>query len=122
MRYFNTGPLPFFFGMATSEKEFDRGCKRLGVGKIDFSEKDACTHSFQNTKTGGLTCIVCIDGKGVKKHSRSQVAALLAHEATHVWQLVCEHMVEPSPGKEIEAYSIQWMTQLMIERLEEVSG
>ena len=123
MRYFNTGPLPFFFAMATSESEFIRGCKRLGLKEIpEFIGKDACMHSFTNNESGGLVCVVCIDSEEAKKRSHSQVAALLAHEATHVWQAICENMGEDSPGKEIEAYAIQWMTQSLIDHLERVQS
>jgi len=122
MKYFNTGPLPFYFAMAISEKEFDKGCRRLGIEKQIFATKDACMHSFENKETGGLVCVVCIDAEKAKERSAPQIAALLAHEATHMWQAVCENMGESAPGREIEAYSIQWMTQVMLEHLEEAGA
>lgn len=39
--------------------------------------------------------------------SSIDVAALLVHEAMHVWQAFCEHVGEKSPSDEFEAYSIQ---------------
>jgi hypothetical protein len=45
-----------------------------------------------------------------------QVAALLVHEAVHVWQLFRESIGEHGPSKEFEAYSIQAISQRLMER------
>jgi len=122
MKYFNTGPLPFFLAMATSPKEFDRGCKRLGVTPPPFAAYDAAMHEFRNTTTNGLVCVVCIDASKAKKYTQIQIHSLLTHEAVHVWQALCDSMGEEAPGREVEAYSIQWMTQCLAEHLKEVIG
>jgi hypothetical protein len=51
------------------------------------------------------------------------VAGLLVHEAVHIWQEHCERIGEDSPGRETEAYSIQWISQqLFWEYVRQVSG
>jgi hypothetical protein len=121
MKYFPTGPLPFYFAMATSKRQFEKGCEKLGISPApDFlcNGAGATMHSFCNTFNNGLVCVVCIDKKSTKEYSDIQIHALLAHEAVHVWQQVKENMGEDAPGHEIEAYTIQWMMQCMAEHLE----
>jgi hypothetical protein len=81
----------------------------------------ACTHSFDNVK-GSVACIVGLDLERCAEEEPIDVAALLVHEAVHVWQ-----QAEKKAGKlgcfgdEGEAYAIQNIsTRLMtayVERL-----
>ena len=50
-----------------------------------------------------------------KDTSDPQVVGLIAHEATHVWQQYADHIGESFPGREQEAYAIQWVTQTLYE-------
>lgn len=65
---------------------------------------DATTHLVEN-QDHGLAAVVCVGD--VSRRSPVGVAALLVHEAVHVWQAFCEHSGEKSPSDEFEAYSIQ---------------
>lgn len=65
---------------------------------------DATTHVLENQEHG-LAAVVCLGDVG--QRSPVDVAALLVHEAVHVWQAFCEHIGEKSPSNEFEAYSIQ---------------
>lgn len=65
---------------------------------------DATTHLLEN-RDRGLVAVVCLGD--VSRRSPVDVAALLVHEAVHVWQAFCEGIGEKSPSDEFEAYSIQ---------------
>jgi hypothetical protein len=40
---------------------------------------------------------------------------MLVHEAVHVWQFHCENIGEREPSIEFEAYSIQAVSQFLME-------
>lgn len=70
----------------------------------------ALTHTY-NHHTGEIACIVCL---AKKPKDVVDLAAIVAHEATHVWQRFCQHIGESKPGMETEAYAIQYIVwQLM---------
>lgn len=74
---------------------------------------DATTHFFvDDNKT---TCVVCLpdtNRKG-KEQTPIQIAAMLAHEAVHIWQ---EYERKLSRDDlEFEAYTIQIITQRLLE-------
>ena len=45
-----------------------------------------------------------------------QIAAILVHEAVHVFQYHCEYLGETAPSKEFEAYSIQHISQALMQK------
>jgi hypothetical protein len=74
----------------------------------------ATTHVLQNP-AGDLTCVVCL-APVPKKTTYEQVAALLIHEAVHVWQHYRDDVLrEPKPCSELEAYTIQRIAQNLLE-------
>jgi len=108
---------PLYFGLCTSEKMFHKELKKLGVPGntwplfISNVWNGATTHFFESDK--GKTCaLVCIrDVEGV---TGIEMAALLVHEAVHIWQAIKENYGETNPSDEFEAYSIQHISgQLM---------
>ena len=44
-----------------------------------------------------------------------QIAAILAHEAVHIWQLIRREIGEDKPGDEGEAYAVQHITQELLQ-------
>ena len=62
----------------------------------------ACTHTWASDDR--LACIVCLDPRpgldGI------DVCGILAHEAVHVFQQLCDSIGESRPSVEFEAYSI----------------
>ncbi len=61
----------------------------------------------------GTCAIVCVRPRG--KRSRAQYAALIAHEAVHIWQRIRLELGEDSPSSEFEAYSVQSICQRLFE-------
>lgn len=119
IQYFSLAPFPLHAGIAFNKNDFDRELKRLGISETDYlahSNAAATTHIFERRKPNhGTACIITLDMPHAKKRSISQVAALLAHEATHVWQACEDCMGEKNAGAEVEAYFIQWVTQCAVD-------
>jgi hypothetical protein len=73
---------------------------------------DATTHSLENT-LGEMVCIVTI--RVIAGEDPVAVAAMLVHEAVHVWQRWRASIGEHAPSKEFEAYSIQIISQRLMQ-------
>ena len=96
-----------FLTLCLSEQQYLSAVKHLKVANPSpwLSDKHAaCVHTFDN-KEGGVACVVCL--AVVPDASPINVAASLAHEAVHVWQVCRKDMGEQNAGDEIEAYAIQ---------------
>lgn len=109
---------PYHIGLCKSAAAFDAELKRLKVPKGErpafvFTGAAATAHSFESSK-GKLCAIVCIaePDKGINRH---QINALLVHEAMHVWRWIRENINEASPSAEFEAYSMQHISQALME-------
>jgi len=108
----------FKFGFCPSEKAWVRELKRLGVPLRDVSYPDshACMTPFGKNDSHDACSIVTITDEAVNFHPAA-VVGLLAHEATHVWQSVCDYMDQRRPTGnhcEFEAYAIQSITQQLV--------
>lgn len=66
----------------------------------------ACVHSY-NDANGDLVCIVGINLSACSQMDGIGIAALLAHEAVHIWQRVRERLGPGDLGCEMEAYAVQ---------------
>ena len=111
-----------YFTLCTDERQFKRLRKHLKVAKRGWPafvlnwHSDATTHFFENQSNRSKSIIVCLrnfDGK-----TAPQVAAMLCHEAVHIWQATCEDFGEVAPSKELEAYAVQNLTQRLLEEFE----
>ena len=100
-----------YLALVTTQEEFVEALKDIECA--DYTDLfvpngwPACTHSFDNVK-GSVACIVGLDLERCAEEDPIDVAALLVHEAVHVWQ-----HAEKKAGKlgcfgdEGEAYAIQ---------------
>lgn len=109
-----TGP---YLGLATTEVQFHKAMRHCKVARENWpawvSEgADATTHTFAN-KDGNTACMVCIRPR--EGHTPIKIAAILVHEAVHVWQEHCERIGERNPSPEFEAYSIQAISQRLMQ-------
>lgn len=103
-----------YFCLCLSEKEYNQA-----LDHIDFKgerepwvleDKDASVHFLRNGRKS--IRIVCL--QDIPEMPLPSVYALLVHEAVHIWQDLCKDLNESDPGREIEAYSIQHLSQQLI--------
>ncbi len=106
--YFNMGPWIVYIGFTQDAKAFAKEQQRLGIPEAERSciLHDATTHVYECD--GVMTIIITLRAT---EHPIEQVAGLLAHEATHAAQFLWERCGEREPGKEAEAYIVQYITQ-----------
>ena len=118
VEYFDAGQWPIHIGFTASEKAFKRELKRLQCEDTNFLNSDhasATTH-FLDGSEGSFCAIICLGS--CDNYDMSQVAALLAHEATHVAQRLWRRIGEHEPGDEAEAYLVQFITQQCLNELD----
>lgn len=85
--------------------------RRLGcTGEPYPDSAGRCTTFEKKDGIGGLTIIVTL-GPAAEHATELEIAGLICHEATHVWQYVRENMGETDPSKEFEAYAMQAIFQ-----------
>lgn len=72
----------------------------------------ATTHHYTNPY-GRRACIVCLSDEATIRDP-VEVAALLVHEAVHVWQEHCRSINDFNPGHEQEAYAIQYVSETLM--------
>ncbi len=65
---------------------------------------------------------MCLVTVGSEKGSPIAIAALLAHEAVHIYEAVLQQMNEETPGSEFHAYSIQEIFQNLVMAYEQTRG
>lgn len=104
-----------YLGLATKEAQFREAMKHCKVpagqwGLWVSEGAGATTHTMRNPR-GEMVCVVCIKAEGL---TSIQTAALLVHEAVHVWQRWRDSIGEEAPSKEFEAYSIQAISQRLM--------
>ena len=104
------------FCMVTSQKEFERVCKKIGLpdqgNPYVRDEWNASTHWW--SRGAELICIVGFNLEKSKSMGPIDIAALLTHEAVHVWQQA-ERAIGDVTCDEMEAYAIQNISRELME-------
>lgn len=106
---------PFYYGLCTSEKAFDREMKKMKIPARQwprFPEPGKAKVSFFDR--GGDEQAVIVSIGDVAGLATEQVYALLVHEAVHIWQHLCEVIQEDRPSSEFSAYGIQMLSQQLM--------
>jgi hypothetical protein len=107
-----------YLALVLSSEEFHRALDHCRIPKADRAswmktEHSNATSTYLENPDGELVCVVALRVKeGV---TGVQIAALLVHEAVHVWQQFCERIGEDKPSAEFEAYSIQSIAQALMQ-------
>lgn len=114
-------PPPPYVCLVKDAKTFRRQCIRVGCKEIPlYPDTSAARTWFMHNGTGGLCAFVCLNMAKIKGHNRTEVYCLLVHEAVHVCQEWMDDIGEDKPGKEQEAYAIQWISAKLINAWEEI--
>lgn len=102
--------------LCLNKKDYLRQVKSMGVHQPrDFpTGKTAASMHGMRDKEGAMACIVCLPQAVGENWEPVQVAALLVHEAVHVWQAFVEDIGESDPSDEFMAYSIQSISQRLM--------
>lgn len=119
VHYIDMGPWPVNVAFTQDEEAFKAEVHRLGFEDgpdlIPGYGGNAGTH---RVPTSPITFIITMQ-PDVRKYRFSQIAGLLAHEATHVMRWFFKSIGEKKPGAEAEAYFVQWLTQGCLDIVEE---
>lgn len=115
--YFDALYWPGYFCFAPDEKSWKAEHKRLGHPNEPYPTADGRCQILQ--KDGKALCIVTVAPNVDEKCDAIQIAALLTHEAVHVWQAMRDAMGERNPGVEQEAYSVMHITQCLLNAYQE---
>lgn len=100
---------PVYYGFCPSKRAWVREMKRFGHPTEPYPTNDGCATTFVNK--GKTSIIVTLGDKSEERQTRVEIAGLLCHEATHVWQEVRRAIGEREPSIEFEAYSVQAIFQ-----------
>jgi len=106
------GQWPAHVGFTQNEVNFRNELQRLKVTddgiNFDTDTSAAITHRLVSDR-GGFTLIITMPMN--PRLEQEQNAALIAHEATHVADMIFERYGEREPGLECRAYLVQYITQ-----------
>lgn len=107
---------PVYIGFCPSPEAWRREMREHHKRDSDLPEyacanSDARTSYFQPTDGKSKQPIVLISlnlkFKARIRRAEPHALALIAHEAVHVWQFICDEIGEESPSKEVSAYAVQ---------------
>lgn len=103
--------------LALCETDFLKAVRHMRVPREKWpawlaDDSNGCVHTFHNP-SGALACVVSMRVNA--ELSGIEVAAVLVHEAVHVFQQWCNHHEERAPSREFEAYSIESIAQRLME-------
>ncbi|MFC0478977.1 hypothetical protein ACFFHG_02945 [Gellertiella hungarica] len=120
--WLDRGWQPVSIGFCPSEKAWRREMKRLGCKGEAYPSSDGRCTRFEASKSNSECIIVTLRDGAERDHSLVEVAGLLVHEATHVWQFIIESIGEGKPSAELEAYSMQAIVQALMQAFDETRG
>lgn len=114
------GAIPANLWVCFSYKDFKRGLKWMNLGDNEGEVDYPAWVSTWDVVENPTPIVMCIQKNKLKGGSRSQIAGVVAHEATHVMQFCAKAMSERSPGLEWQAYLVQTVTQHVLDLLGEI--
>ncbi|CAD7023175.1 hypothetical protein REJC140_00118 [Pseudorhizobium endolithicum] len=120
--WIDRGWQPVAIGFVPSQAAWDKEMKRVRMPE-PWPGKAHCggyTHLAVNDTTGEAIIYVIVFE--ASERNALEVISTIVHEAVHVWQFLCRHIGEDSPGIEMEAYGIQMITEGLINAYTSTQG
>lgn len=118
----NSGWQPVAIGFCPDEASWRKEMKRLNSAAPWPEVPNAGGHTqwLKNDTTGEVVILVCVHPAA--ESDALQVLMTIVHEAVHVWQFLCEHIGEKSPGIEMEAYGIENIARGLVDAYTSTRG
>jgi hypothetical protein len=113
-----SGPYPVPIGICFDAKAWKSEMKRLGVDGEDEFYAYTDHHRRIVNPCGSIRCYLCFPKITELSHAFDQIEAI-AHEATHAWQSIRDHINERTPAHEQEAYMVGWITAWALKQVYE---
>jgi hypothetical protein len=88
---------------------FDRKSFIRHEGVDEFLSEGCQGHAWLHDNFRG---VISIQSDG--RHNTAQIAGIIAHESTHIWQHICTLIGEAKASEEMEAYHIQYITETVM--------
>lgn len=98
--------------LCLTEDDLKAVCKHL---KVELEWPTSAGSCYELESGDKLACVVTINN--VVGRYLEEIVGLLAHEATHAKQYAMKFIGEKSPSSEFEAYTMQNITQNLLEEL-----
>ena len=112
--WIDRGWQPVHLGFCPSKKAWDTVMKEFNIiDPPEFPTSSGFTQFLCNEITGDALVLVSLNNDD--KQPLLNIIGLIAHEAVHVFDFICEHINEDEPSKEFKAYSIQMITMELLE-------
>lgn len=105
--------LPVHVFYVSNKKSWKKEMKALDVDEPWPSTAGRCTFIGKKDKEARIYITI----PKYKKHSKEQVAGLVAHEATHAADFIFQEIGETFPSAEFRAYLTQYITQGVLEEM-----
>lgn len=106
-------PYPVEVLFCPSEKSWSRFARKLGLRKEDFIPEEGYS-AFTCAFTAGDSYIFVRVHPSLPYAPLSHVFGLFAHEASHVFDYLCEFIGEDKPSPEFKAYTTEYVCREML--------
>lgn len=113
--WLENGWFPFNIGFVADEKDWGKVTKYLKADAPYGTSAGRCT-TLINTETGDLCILIAIKHWDTK--DAAAVAGLVAHEAVHAFDFMCDHIGEDKPSSEFKAYGVQSFVREVLDCIE----
>ena len=106
--FIDTGPYPSYLYYAPSEEAWKSILKKYELPEEPFPTSPGQMTYFSRGYSVGIGIMTI---NVTKKETEPQVVAMIAHEAVHYLDYMCERIGEHNPGMEFKAYTVQTIVQ-----------
>lgn len=112
---------PVRYTLVVNERQYAAEMRRLRVkAPLPWVSDGAGATCHTLTRDDSTCCVVAIGPTAGL--TGVQIAALLVHEAVHIWQAICRQIGEHAPSSEFAAYSLQQISGQLMTRYAELRG